>query len=116
MDMSVTEGARLAATESERGLTAITTIRDGLGRGLARHRGRPVIAGALAAWCPMISASFFVVDIRCSRPCGPIVGPLWRHLVRVSVGNIPWLRVWNGGISFGGVIAFIFAIWSFFRS
>ena len=42
---------------------------------------------------------------------GPIVGPLVAVLSFVcSVGNIPLAAVlWNGGISFGGVIAFIYA-------
>jgi uncharacterized membrane protein YraQ (UPF0718 family) len=41
----------------------------------------------------------------------PIVGPLVAVISFVcSVGNIPLAAVlWNGGISFGGVIAFIFA-------
>ena len=42
---------------------------------------------------------------------GPIVGPLVAVISFVcSVGNIPLAAVlWNGGISFGGVIAFIYA-------
>jgi uncharacterized membrane protein YraQ (UPF0718 family) len=42
---------------------------------------------------------------------GPIIGPLVAVIAFVcSVGNIPLAAVlWNGGISFGGVIAFIFA-------
>src|SRR5207244_9242466 len=42
---------------------------------------------------------------------GPLVGPLVALLSFVcSVGNIPLAAVlWNGGISFGGVIAFIYA-------
>ena len=42
---------------------------------------------------------------------GPIVGPLIAIVSFVcSVGNVPLAAVlWNGGISFGGVIAFIFA-------
>jgi len=42
---------------------------------------------------------------------GPIVGPVVAVISFVcSVGNIPLAAVlWNGGISFGGVIAFIFA-------
>jgi uncharacterized membrane protein YraQ (UPF0718 family) len=41
----------------------------------------------------------------------PIVGPLVAVISFVcSVGNIPLAAVlWNGGISFGGVIAYIFA-------
>jgi hypothetical protein len=42
---------------------------------------------------------------------GPIVGPVVAILSFVcSIGNVPLAAVlWNGGISFGGVIAFIFA-------
>jgi uncharacterized membrane protein YraQ (UPF0718 family) len=42
---------------------------------------------------------------------GPLVGPLVAVISFVcSVGNVPLAAVlWNGGISFGGVIAFIFA-------
>ena len=42
---------------------------------------------------------------------GPLIGPLVAVISFVcSVGNIPLAAVlWNGGISFGGAIAFIFA-------
>ncbi len=42
---------------------------------------------------------------------GPIVGPLVAIASFVcSIGNVPLAAVlWNGGISFGGVVAFIFA-------
>src|SRR5581483_6215448 len=42
---------------------------------------------------------------------GPAVGPLVAVLSFVcSIGNVPLAAVlWNGGISFGGVIAFVFA-------
>jgi uncharacterized membrane protein YraQ (UPF0718 family) len=42
---------------------------------------------------------------------GPIIGPVVAILAFVcSIGNVPLAAVlWNGGISFGGVIAFIFA-------
>ncbi|MEY2493125.1 MAG: uncharacterized protein QOH24_2076, partial [Verrucomicrobiota bacterium] len=75
--------------------------------------GGILIAGALAAWVPRdIWKSFFLT----SHPLGamlwgPIVGPLVAILSFVcSVGNVPLAAVlWNGGISFGGVIAFIYA-------
>jgi len=56
--------------------------------------------------------SFFIVDHPLLATLwGPIVGPLVAVISFVcSVGNIPLAAVlWNGGISFGGVIAFIFA-------
>ena len=42
---------------------------------------------------------------------GPLVGPLVSVVSFVcSVGNVPLAAVlWKGGISFGGVVAFIFA-------
>src|SRR6185437_2236306 len=42
---------------------------------------------------------------------GPLIGPVIAVLSFVcSIGNVPLAGVlWNGGISFGGVIAFIFA-------
>ena len=42
---------------------------------------------------------------------GPLIGPLVAMLSFVcSIGNVPLAAVlWNGGISFGGVVAFIFA-------
>jgi hypothetical protein len=42
---------------------------------------------------------------------GPLVGPIVAIISFVcSVGNVPLAAVlWNGGISFGGVVAFLFA-------
>src|SRR5205814_6160195 len=42
---------------------------------------------------------------------GPIVGPIVAVVSFVcSIGNVPLAAVlWNGGISFGGVVSFIFA-------
>jgi uncharacterized membrane protein YraQ (UPF0718 family) len=75
--------------------------------------GGLAIAGALAAWVPNTFWQFFFLT---GHPVlatfwGPIVGPLVAVISFVcSVGNIPLAAVlWNGGISFGGVIAFIFA-------
>src|SRR3989440_10407905 len=75
--------------------------------------GGLLIAGALAAWVPHeFWQSFFLVEHPILAALwGPIVGPLVAVISFVcSVGNIPLAAVlWNGGISFGGVIAFIFA-------
>ena len=72
-----------------------------------------LIAGALAAWVPN---SFWQELFQASNPslnafAGPFIAPLIAMLSFVcSVGNIPLAVVlWNGGISFGGVITFIFA-------
>jgi len=72
-----------------------------------------LIAGALAAWVPnTFWQSFFLTGHPVLATLwGPIVGPLVAVISFVcSVGNIPLAAVlWNGGISFGGVIALIFA-------
>ncbi len=75
--------------------------------------GGLLIAGALAAWVPDAWwRSFFLVRY----PLGnllwsPLVAPLVAIVSFVcSVGNVPLAAVlWNGGISFGGVVSFIFA-------
>lgn len=71
-----------------------------------------LVAGAVAAWVP---ASFWRHFFLSGHPVGaalwgPVVGPLVAVVGFVcSIGNVPLAAVlWNGGISFGGVIAFIF--------
>jgi uncharacterized protein len=75
--------------------------------------GGLLIAGALAAWLPPeFWQGFFLTDHPLlAKLWGPLVGPLVAIVSFVcSVGNIPLAAVlWNNGISFGGVIAFIFA-------
>ena len=72
-----------------------------------------LIAGAFAAWVPKswLQAVFFVHDPTLAFLLGPLIGPLIAVISFVcSVGNVPLAAVlWNGGISFGGVISFIFA-------
>ncbi len=72
-----------------------------------------LIAGAIAAWVPgKFWQAFFLADHPgLSALWGPIVGPVVAILSFVcSIGNVPLAAVlWNGGISFGGVIAFIYA-------
>jgi uncharacterized protein len=72
-----------------------------------------LIAGAIAAWVPdSFWHSFFITDHPVlSTVWGPIVGPVVAIVSFVcSIGNVPLAAVlWNGGISFGGVVAFIFA-------
>jgi uncharacterized membrane protein YraQ (UPF0718 family) len=72
-----------------------------------------LIAGAIGAWVPETfwRAFFFTDHPVWSAVWGPLVGPIVAMLSFVcSIGNVPLAAVlWNGGISFGGVIAFVFA-------
>jgi len=75
--------------------------------------GGLLIAGALAAWVPdsFWQGLFLEHHSTLAKLWGPIIAPLVAILSFVcSVGNVPLAAVlWNGGISFGGVLAFIFA-------
>jgi len=114
MDMSVSEGTLWQKIFSAKGFTAIShvfvmdwasVIRD-IVLGL-------LIAGALAAWVPeSFWKAFFLTDQpQLALVWGPIVGPIVSVVSFVcSIGNVPLAAVlWNNGISFGGVISFIFA-------
>ena len=72
-----------------------------------------LIAGAIAAWVPQTfwQHLFFTEHPHLAALWGPIVGPLVAIASFVcSIGNVPLAAVlWNGGIGFGGVVAFIFA-------
>jgi hypothetical protein len=72
-----------------------------------------LIAGAVAAWVPdsFWSHLFLSGHPLVSKLWGPLIGPVVSLLSFVcSIGNVPLAAVlWNGGISFGGVVAFIFA-------
>jgi len=114
MDMSVSEGSVWSRITSGRGYTAIShsfvmdwsAILPDIVVGL-------LIAGALAAWVPDSFWQGFFLDSHplLSKLWGPLIGPLVAMLSFVcSIGNVPLAAVlWNGGISFGGVTAFIFA-------
>ena len=115
MDMSIGgEGSFWRRLLSRQGLTSVShlfvmewaaILRD-LVLGL-------LIAGAIAAWVPesFWQRFFFVSHPVLSALWGPIVGPVVAIASFVcSIGNVPLAAVlWNGGISFGGVVAFIFA-------
>jgi uncharacterized membrane protein YraQ (UPF0718 family) len=106
MDMSVKqEGTIWRRIASDQGRTAIShyfIIVGGL-----------LISGALAAWVPAgFWATLFVSDHPLvAKLIGPVIGPFLAVISFVcSVGNVPLAAVlWNGGVSFGGVIAFIYA-------
>ena len=72
-----------------------------------------LIAGAIAAWVPMEfwQKFFFEGHGIWSAIWGPIIGPVVAMLSFVcSIGNVPLAAVlWNGGISFGGVVSFLYA-------
>ncbi|WP_204249221.1 permease [Frondihabitans sp. PAMC 28766] len=72
-----------------------------------------LIAGCFDAWVPKVwlQTVFAVHDPGVAFVIGPLVGPILAAVSFVcSVGNVPLAAVlWNGGISFGGVISFIFA-------
>jgi uncharacterized membrane protein YraQ (UPF0718 family) len=72
-----------------------------------------LIAGAIGAWVPnSFWHHFFLVGHPLlSKVWGPLIGPIVAVFSFVcSIGNVPLAAVlWNGGISFGGVVSFIFA-------
>jgi uncharacterized membrane protein YraQ (UPF0718 family) len=114
MDMSVNEGSLWQRMTSRDGFTATSHyfVMD-LAAVWKDIAGGLLIAGALAAWVPgdFWQKFFLVSHPVAAKIWGPIVGPLVAVVSFVcSVGNVPLAAVlWNGGISFGGVTAFIYA-------
>ena len=114
MDMAVTEGPIHKRITSPEGFTSISyyfvmdwaSIWKDIVGGL-------LIAGALGAGVPgSFWQSFFLTDNPLLATLwGPLAGPVLAVISFVcSIGNVPLAAVlWNGGISFGGVMAFIFA-------
>lgn len=115
MDMSVQgDGSFLRRLVSSRGLTAVSHIYVMEWAAILRDIVLGLlIAGAVAAWVPeTFWQNFFLTDHpTLAAVWGPIVGPLVSIAAFVcSIGNVPLAAVlWSGGISFGGVIAFIYA-------
>ena len=115
MDMSVQgEGGFLRRLFSRDGFTSVShyfvmdwasVIRD-IVLGL-------LIAGAFAAWVPTgwLRVFFLSGHPVAAEVWGPLIGPVVAVVSFVcSVGNVPLAAVlWNGGISFGGVVSFLFA-------
>jgi uncharacterized membrane protein YraQ (UPF0718 family) len=114
MDMSLHTGTFWEKLTSAKGVTASThyywmdwySLWPDIAGGL-------LISGCLAAWVPQHfwQGLFLTGHPLAARLWGPFIGPLVAVLSFVcSVGNVPLAAVlWNGGISFGGVIAFLFA-------
>jgi uncharacterized membrane protein YraQ (UPF0718 family) len=114
MDMSLHTGTFWHKLTSAKGITATShyywmdwySLWPDIAGGL-------LISGCLAAWVPQhFWQGFFLTGHPLlARFWGPLIGPLVAVLSFVcSVGNVPLAAVlWNGGISFGGVIAFLFA-------
>ena len=115
MDMSIqADGSLWRRLISRNGYTAVShifvmewaaVIRDVIG-GL-------LIAGAVGAWVPdsFWRHLFLTGSPLAAKLWGPVIGPVISLLSFVcSIGNVPLAAVlWNGGISFGGVVSFIFA-------
>src|SRR6266542_1487221 len=115
MDMSVRErGPLWRRLTSPRGFTATANyfVMDWAAIWIDIAGGL-LIAGALAAWVPESwwQSLFLENHDTLAKFWGPIIGPVVAILSFVcSIGNVPLAAVlWNGGISFGGVLAFIFA-------
>jgi uncharacterized protein len=116
MDMSVEPGGRSPwqRLRSPDGFTATANYFVMDWAAVARDVfGGLLIAGALAAWVPnSFWQSFFLEHhSTVAKFWGPLIGPAVAVLSFVcSIGNVPLAAVlWNGGISFGGVLSFIFA-------
>ena len=114
MDMSVSGGSFFTKLFSSKGMTAVSHyfVMDLASVWIDIVVGL-LIAGALAAWVPdaFWRIFFFANNPTLAKIEGPLVGPLVAIVSFVcSVGNVPLAVVlWRGGISFGGVVSFIFA-------
>jgi len=114
MDMSLHTGTFWQKLTSSKGITASShyywmdwySLWPDIAGGL-------LISGCLAAWVPQHfwQGLFLTGHPVAARLWGPFIGPGVAVLSFVcSVGNVPMAAVlWNGGISFGGAIAFLFA-------
>jgi uncharacterized protein len=115
MDMSIQQPGTLAQRLfSGEGFTAVSHVFVSEWAAIIRDLvAGLLIAGAIAAWVPdsFWRAFFFAGHPLAAKLWGPLVGPVVAVLSFVcSIGNVPLAVVlWKGGISFGGVVAFIFA-------
>ncbi|WP_026303577.1 permease [Jongsikchunia kroppenstedtii] len=115
MDMSVGgSGSMMSRLFSTKGFTSVSHIYVMEWAAILRDIVIGLlIAGAVAAWIP---TAFWQQLFLQHHPVGaavlgPVVGPLIAIAAFVcSIGNVPLAAVlWNGGISFGGVVSFLFA-------
>lgn len=114
MDMAVTEGKLFKRITSDKGRTAISHyfVMDwvSIWKDIA---GGVLLAGVLAVFVPREGwqAFFLTSQPKLTTFWSPLVGPIIAVLSFVcSVGNVPLAAVlWNGGSSFGGVLAFVYA-------
>jgi uncharacterized protein len=114
MDMAASEGPLLRRMLSDKGRTAISHyfVMDwvSIWKDIA---GGLLFAGILAVFVPKEGwqAFFLTSHPKLTTFWSPLVGPVVAVLSFVcSVGNVPLAAVlWNGGSSFGGVLAFIYA-------
>ena len=115
MDMSISsDGGFWQRLLSRDGYTAVSQIFVMEWAAVIRDvAGGLLIAGAVGAWVPdtFWRHLFLTGHPLAARLWGPVIGPVISLLSFVcSIGNVPLAGVlWNGGISFGGVVAFIFA-------
>jgi len=115
MNMSIQrEGSFWQRLGSPEGFTAVSHIFVMEWAAVLRDvAGGLLIAGAAGAWVPQsFWQGFFLTNHPLfSKLWGPLIGPLVSVVSFVcSIGNVPLAAVlWNGGISFGGVVSFIFA-------
>src|ERR1700709_472299 len=115
MDMSITEdGSVWKRLTSRSGFTSVSHIFVMEWAAVLRDVALGLlIAGAVGAWVPdSFWGHLFLTDHPLlAKLWGPLIGPVVAILSFVcSIGNVPLAAVlWNGGISFGGVVSFIFA-------
>jgi uncharacterized membrane protein YraQ (UPF0718 family) len=115
MDMSIQRnGSFWDRLVSRDGYTSVSHIFVGEWAAVIRDvAGGLLIAGAIGAWVPnsFWQHLFLTGHPLAAKLWGPVIGPVISLLSFVcSIGNVPLAAVlWNGGISFGGVISFIFA-------
>ena len=114
MDMSMHGGSLRQRLISQAGRTAISHlfVMDWASVWMDIVGGL-LISGCLSAWIPdkFWQMFFFTGHPLLARLWGPLIGPGVAVISFVcSVGNVPLAAVlWNSGISFGGVVSFIFA-------